>query len=94
MVGPGLGTRIQSRTLRYLTARALTAAPGTRAIAPLSSLDDVTEALARDWDKYRNSVYARVAPSAPQCVSGVNFIFFFVQFGNIFGADRGSLCVP
>ena len=35
-----------------------------------------------------------VAPSAPQCVSGVNFIFFFVQFGNIFGADSGSLWVP
>ena len=61
MVGPGLGTRIQSRTLRYLIARALTGAPGTRAIAPLSSLDDVTEALTRDWDKHGNSVYARGA---------------------------------
>ena len=69
MVGPGLGTRIQSRTLRYLIARALTAAPGTRAIAPLSSLDDVTEALTRDWDKHGNSVYARGAFCAAVRVS-------------------------
>ena len=93
MVGPGFHTRIQSRALRYLTARALTAAPGTRANAPLSSLDVVTEALTRDWDKHRTSVYARGAFCAVVRVRCL-FHFLFVQFGNLFGADSWSLCVP